>query len=674
MLTAVKSLSVRLFGRIDPIVLARSLAKGLPVLVLMVLLGAQAWGLTVWLQAHVLPNGYQNEIFHLGNALDLFSALRQHDLRLVHDLLFTQYWPPLHYLSAFPFLSFGIERDHFVYSNLFFLLLLLYTVYRLGSRLESRGAGVLAAVLVSLFPAIYGNLRHFEPNVPLTALVSLSLWWLLLSHRFAHRRYSVLFGLAVGLTMMVDRISGAFFVVLPAGLELLIALSQERWSVRTRALSPRARQLLLHLGLAVLMSLVVCGYFYFNFFRLYTEEILPQAVAGEILSTGEQSEFRAPFALTTLLFYPNTLLDGQVGFGLGLLMLPGLVMSLFRSDRRLRLLWIWLLTPLMLFTIIQKKQLYYTIPILPAFALLSSIGMVRWLEGRLRLGRVGEGLSLRLPGLLSIAGVLLIGCHQYALTSFNRPILPERVMLPVGRPVLLDLSWLGGRSPFPVEWVSPRYPQSWPPVRDDLRVPEILAGLQDVRGTLPAFRVETFSEDSFFFEGYLTFFIRCAHPDAIVNGLIQNPQGFYENLRLMDAFVYITNGRRTFPTPESIQSLVVSRGQMKDFEGLPITSVLLGAESRLELKSTLPLGNGATAYVYGLKPWSAGGPPSNVQRPLQEQGTPSGGSLEWKSPTPAPSKPAPTDTSATSPATSSATSPAPATPASASSGPTTSAP
>lgn len=612
-------------------VLMQRLARWFPLAVLILLLLGHSVALYVWLKAHVLPNGYQNEIFHLGNALDLYNAFRGRDWRLVHDLLFTQYWPPLQYLASFPLLAFELSRDSFVLSNLAFLALLVWAVYRIGTRLESPAAGVLAAVLVSFFPSIYGNLRHFEPNVPLTAMVAASLWWLLLSHRFAHRGYSVWFGFFAGLTLLVDRISGAFFLFIPAGFEFLMALyADRRWQ------KARAQRALINALLALGMCLLVCGYFYVNFFRFYSEEILPQAVQGEILSTGEQSEFRPPLAITTLLFYPNTLLDSQVGFGLGLLLLLPLLLVVWKGGR-LRLMWLWLLSPVVLFTLIQKKQLYYTIPILPAFAILASIGLLRlgmgtgMMTGAQRTGRDWISFVLSLGWGMGILGVAF---HQFMLTSFGQPILPERVVLPV-KPILLDLSWLGGRSRFPPDWVSPRYPQSWPPVTDDLQVDEILTSLRQVKSVFPTLRVETFSEDSFFFEGYLTFFVRCAHPDAIVNGLIQNPQGFYENLRLMDAFVYVTPSKRAFPTEESIREIVRMRGQFKDFENLPIVSVLLSQENKLEALSHHVLGNGSTAHVYGLKPWSALPNPPSTPALTPQEPVPATPEIP-SSPTPAP--------------------------------------
>jgi len=353
----------------------------------------------------------------------------------------------------------------------------------------------------------------------------------------------------------------------------------------------------------VICAAILCGYYYVNFFRFYSEEILPQAVAGEILSTGERSEFREPLAWTSLFFYPNTLIDGQVGFALGLLLSAALLLAISRRERKLRILWVWLGGAFFLFTIIQKKQLYYTIPVLPAFALLAASGLLHPALRRLR------------P--LLLVGIMTIAIHQHQYTSFGKGLFPDRFMARLGGYArLIDLTPLSGRSLMPSSWVAPRYPQSWPPLKEDLKVDEILASLAKLRGDLPQFRVETFSEDQTFFEGYLTFFIRCAHPTAIVNGLLLNPQGFFENIRLMDAFVYVTPSRRRFPTETSIQSMLEARGSLKYAEGLPIVPVLEAHRAKLRLESSHLTSTGVRAHIYGLRPWSDFAPRPTAQ-PLE---------------------------------------------------------
>lgn len=540
-----------------------------------------------WLEAHVLPNGYQNEIFHLDNALELYLAVLRWDRHVLHGLLFEQYWPPLPSLVGLPFMHFGeLSRNGLVLSGSVWLCGLLLGVYLLGARVSSRTTGWLAALLLALFPSIYGNLRHFEPNVALTATCVLSLYALVRSHHFVHRGWSVCFGLSAGLALLTDRLSALFFLLGPCALVAWEALLGGKHPVRRR------RRVIGALCLAGVACLAVCGYFYWNFFRLYTSELLPQATVGEILSTGERSEFRDPWALSSWTFYLATLLDSQVGFGLGLLLLPGLFLALRRPEPGSRVLWVALGVPLLLFSLIQKKQLYYTIPLLPWVALLAAEGI----------GRVRGTLKG-----VWIGGLLLVGTHQLLLTSFGMPILPERVVVPLSVPVLLDLGWLGGRSPLPEAWVSPRYPQSTPPMREDLRVPELLHALGQVKPTPPGFRILTFSEDSLYFEGYLSFFVHAAYPHATVNGLIQNPIGFYENLKLLDALVYVSTTDHTFPTEGSVREALRARGQERDLSDRPILAHLLALEPHLEAVASLPLSHGAVVHVLRRKGWGSRG-------------------------------------------------------------------
>ncbi len=575
----------------DHLLAASRASRWLVPIVLAGVFVAHALGMWRWLDRNTLPNGYQNEIFHLGNALELWVAWQERSWTVLHNLLFEQYWPPLQYLTAFPFLAAGVSRDAFVGANLLYLALLLVSVYLLGARLDTWGTGLLAAVLLCFFPSIFGNLRHFEPNVPLTAMVACSMVLLDSSRRFSRTGRSLLFGVCAGLTMLVDRLSGAFFLAFPAAWVLVAGLAS-----RPHHLSGRPRIVWRNAGLAVLLALLVCGYYYVNFFQYHREEVFSQVMAGEIQDTGAHSEIRDPLALTTLAFYPLTLLDGQVGFGLGLVLCLGVVLAAFRSDRRRSLLWVWLIAPLVVFTFIQKKQIYYTIPILPALALLGASGLMSLRQGWRRSLAIGVALCL--------------GAVQYQVLSFGTSPVAERFVIPVGgTPRLVDLGVLFGRSPIPPPWVAPKYVQAQPPIDEDFRIPGILDALGNVRRATPVFRVGTFSEDSLFFEGYLTFFVRCAFPHAIVNGLIQNPEGFYENLRLMDAFVYVTASRRTFPTTESIRRVMAERHALDALEALPILSVLEVQAHKWERVATLALSTGARVHVHGLRPWQEPRPP-----------------------------------------------------------------
>jgi len=156
-----------------------------------------------------------------------------------------------------------------------------------------------------------------------------------------------------------------------------------------------------------------------------------------------------------LLYYPRTF-PPQVGMLAGPLFVWGLVA--LRKERARAFLWLAALGPLVIFSLIQNKNLRYTLPVLPAIALVAAAA-VRSLPpvGR----RVAAALCV-------IAGVL-----QVSMTAFTLPM-PPRVpglLLPLALP--------------------------WPPSGADWQHGRILADLERESGGRPA-TVAVVPNDNFF--------------------------------------------------------------------------------------------------------------------------------------------------------------------------------
>ncbi len=85
-------------------------------------------------------------------------------------------------------------------ANLFFLFILLSSVYEIGSVLYDKRTGLLAALLGSMLPMVFGLSRVAMLDYPLMCMCSLSCCLLLKTNRFVSVKYSVLFGVIFGLT------------------------------------------------------------------------------------------------------------------------------------------------------------------------------------------------------------------------------------------------------------------------------------------------------------------------------------------------------------------------------------------------------------------------------------------------------------------------------------------
>ena len=68
------------------------------------------------------------------------------------------------------------------------------STYLIGKNLGNKKIGLMAMLLISFYPMIYGISRKFVPEVALIALVSLAHYFLIKTAHFKHTKYSLLLG------------------------------------------------------------------------------------------------------------------------------------------------------------------------------------------------------------------------------------------------------------------------------------------------------------------------------------------------------------------------------------------------------------------------------------------------------------------------------------------------
>jgi 4-amino-4-deoxy-L-arabinose transferase-like glycosyltransferase len=97
-------------------------------------------------------------------------------------------------------------------SLLFWLFVLILTVYESGRLLFSREAGLLAAAVVSFYPITFGLTRSFYPDLPALALTSLTWMAYLRSDGLRKPGWTAFFGLAAGMAQMAKWTSIFFWI------------------------------------------------------------------------------------------------------------------------------------------------------------------------------------------------------------------------------------------------------------------------------------------------------------------------------------------------------------------------------------------------------------------------------------------------------------------------------
>lgn len=169
----------------------------------------------IWFKKDTLPPGW-DQSGHLILSLKYIHVLTTPSLDVIPRLIsVSNYYPPLFHISASPFyLLFGTSDDVACMSTIIFLGILIFSTYGIGKYIYNRNTGLLSAFLVSMYPIIFGENREYLIDIPVVALVALSIYVLLLTNNFKNKRYSIVFGITLGLGMLT-KWTFIFFVIGP---------------------------------------------------------------------------------------------------------------------------------------------------------------------------------------------------------------------------------------------------------------------------------------------------------------------------------------------------------------------------------------------------------------------------------------------------------------------------
>jgi 4-amino-4-deoxy-L-arabinose transferase-like glycosyltransferase len=354
----------------------------------------------LWVQRHQLPPAW-DQGDHLSRALGFWQVL--HRLQPFDPLWWHQLWAqapsyrgPLTYLVTAPLFSLlGPGYGTAILSNAPFQALLLASLYGQGRLLGNRAAGLWAAFLACVAPALLQQRTDYLIDFSLTAVITAC--WLLLSwRRLGQPRHpwlaSALAGLGLG-AVLLTRPTGLLLLWWPL-LLLLIRAAGQLWRQRWQPLAQAALA-------AALAWLLAGGWFSQNWLTILST--MNNARRWGVL----YQEGLEPGTLAGWLFYPR-LLPAMAGIWLVATVLAGGLLHGWRRGRwphlpagaepRRRALW-WLSYPLgalLLATLMSTKDMRFVLPLLPQLLLLLG-GLIaasaRWLQA--------AALALGVSGLLA---------------------------------------------------------------------------------------------------------------------------------------------------------------------------------------------------------------------------------------------------------------------------------
>lgn len=459
----------------------------------------------LWVQHQELPMGTRDEFFLVAEAVEIAWQLETVPLSQLHVyplLVMKAYYPPLCRLPGVAALLLGGNYDAMVAAQWFWLLFLVGGTWFVAKKIGGPWAAVTAVGLLLAAPSTLDSLHRYEPNLGAMACGACVLAAWLYSRDLQARQPTLLLGLFVGLGLMSDRLGVLPFLVGP----LLVSVARTR-----------NRGSLQGLLIVVVGAAAVAGWWYLDFFARFAQELVPQLLSGEISAVGAPLEDRPPGLLQWLhylLLWPDT----QLGLLGGSAALLGLGWAIrFRKEPGVGDLLLWLALGLLLFTLIPKRQPFYTLPLLPAAVSLAAAFLCTVAR---RIGRAGAALPV----------AVVLGATIPAVVT-TQPDIPDY------NPGLMD--WLiNNRSPLPERWMGERFNIGVQPQDMDLDLEDNFALLARA-GVGPEDLVLVFADDGMVNESSLWSFGRIARGSDQVLGVTLDPQAVLERGQSAAALIFV---------------------------------------------------------------------------------------------------------------------------------------
>jgi hypothetical protein len=362
--------------------------------ILAALLAGLAVVMAVWLQVDRRPPEWDHAN-HLERAVDCHRSLGAGRAGVGEIIAQSSFYPPIVTCTA-GVLYFALPIVPLTAQAVMwaFLVVGALALYGLGRHLLDAEAGLLAALLFATAPFVVFSLLHFQLDLPLAALVAVALYTIARTEELARGRWTIALGVVLGLGLLTKPPFAAYLSgpLLWTGWRALRAPDR-----RTRLL-----RLLAAVGIAAGLALPWYGP------RLVG---LPMQILNRSFKQAAESGHAPALSGSSILFYPQWIIPQWGLLATGLLLWG--VVALARRPRVRGLLWA-ALAPSLIFVLIQNKNLRYTLPLLPAAAMVAAAGV----------SVLGPPVRRGLTWACVLAGAVQVGSAAFALP-------PPTVLAPV---------------------------------------------------------------------------------------------------------------------------------------------------------------------------------------------------------------------------------------------------
>ena len=319
----------------------------------------------LWLKEAGFFSTLLNFHCHSRFLFDFFNFCRGHNLFDIANQFFAvEYWPKLHYVFTILFLNmFGMTYISMAMVNTLYLFIIMFVVYGLSLRITKNcWCALFSSFVVTMYPGIIRFMTGYELPIGVIAFSTLSVYFLVLSESFNKATYSALFALSTCCAMYMDRFSPIFFILGP----YLYMLLKTKDFTRIR---------IGNLLLAHLIILLILFPFYSNWIHANIFDTTRIFDSGGYDSRKDFINFNSPYFVQTSLFYLLIMPQYQLGIFWFILFCLALLILIKNKKASAGLLLSWIILPLLIYTVLPKKNFSYTLPLLSPIAIITAYGI-----------------------------------------------------------------------------------------------------------------------------------------------------------------------------------------------------------------------------------------------------------------------------------------------------------
>lgn len=324
------------------------------------------------------------------------------------------------FITAPFYLIFGAEQDTGVMVNsTIFFTILIFSVYGVGKTIFNKKTGLLSAFIVSMYPIIFNQLRIYMLDLPLAAMVSLSIFLLIKTKYFSNKNYSILFAIFFGFGMLT-KFNFVGFIIGPLFFILFKAFTKYQG---------HRKIIFYNICVALCINIILL----FSFIKLKFWEIVSRFYGcswlNPIFLSGHKSSSSLIFnwlltGFEYIVWSLKEMMSNILSFFFFVVFFVSLI-SFFRKKVEYKnILFLWILLPLIFLSLLFHYPNFdrYLMPVLPAIAIISGGGIT--------------GIKFFTLKIAIIILVVFLGCFQYFAISYNCSFLPQKIELPLPAHIL----------------------------------------------------------------------------------------------------------------------------------------------------------------------------------------------------------------------------------------------